>query len=118
MGQIPGLTDKEVPSLRSPKKASKIRKLFKLTKEEDVVAYSKTLGHEIPKKSRTGIKKKSVRVQRLITPNRLQRKKARVNAKNKHLNISRAKAADYQQLLALRVKRQKNKIIFCKGKTE
>ena len=28
------------------------RKLFKLTKEEDVVAYSKTLGHEIPKKSK------------------------------------------------------------------
>merc|ERR1711904_483730 len=38
-GTIPGLTDKEVPKLRGPKRASTIRKLFALSKEDDVRKY-------------------------------------------------------------------------------
>lgn len=36
---LPGLTDEEKPRLRGPKRASKIRKLFNLTKDDDVRKY-------------------------------------------------------------------------------
>ncbi|XP_040951527.1 40S ribosomal protein S6-1-like [Gossypium hirsutum] len=36
---LPGLTDTEKPRMRGPKRASKIRKLFNLSKEEDVRKY-------------------------------------------------------------------------------
>lgn len=34
--EIPGLTDEEKPRMRGPKRAARIRKLFNLTKEDDV----------------------------------------------------------------------------------
>ena len=37
--QIPGLTDNTIPRRLGPKRASKIRKLFNLTKEDDVCQY-------------------------------------------------------------------------------
>ena len=39
---LPGLTDEEKPRLRGPKRASKIRKLFNLSKEDDVRKYVNT----------------------------------------------------------------------------
>ncbi|XP_052488010.1 40S ribosomal protein S6-like [Gossypium raimondii] len=36
---LPGLTDTEKPRMRGPKRASKIRKLFNLSKEDDVRKY-------------------------------------------------------------------------------
>ena len=37
--EIPGLTDKTIPRRLGPKRASKIRKLFNLTKEDNVTQY-------------------------------------------------------------------------------
>ena len=37
--EIPGLTDKTVPRRLGPKRASKIRRLFNLSKEDDVRQY-------------------------------------------------------------------------------
>lgn len=37
--EIPGLTDGNVPRRLGPKRASKIRKLFNLSKEDDVRSY-------------------------------------------------------------------------------
>ena len=39
---LPGLTDTEKPRMRGPKRASKIRKLFNLSKEDDVRKYVNT----------------------------------------------------------------------------
>lgn len=39
---LPGLTDTEKPRMRGPKRASKIRKLFNLKKEDDVRTYVNT----------------------------------------------------------------------------
>jgi len=39
---LPGLTDIEKPRMRGPKRASKIRKLFNLSKEDDVRKYVNT----------------------------------------------------------------------------
>jgi hypothetical protein len=40
--ELPGLTDEEKPRLRGPKRASNIRKLFNLTKDDDVRKYVNT----------------------------------------------------------------------------
>ncbi|GLI65276.1 hypothetical protein VaNZ11_008768 [Volvox africanus] len=37
--ELPGLTDEEKPRMRGPKRASKIRKMFNLSKEDDVRKY-------------------------------------------------------------------------------
>jgi small subunit ribosomal protein S6e len=39
---LPGLTDKEMPRMRGPKRATKIRKLFNLSKDDDVRKYVNT----------------------------------------------------------------------------
>lgn len=39
---LPGLTDIEKPRMRGPKRASKIRKLFNLSKDDDVRKYVNT----------------------------------------------------------------------------
>src|ERR1700722_17113088 len=44
--QLPGLTDTTVPRRLGPKRASKIRKLFNLTKEDDVRKF--VIRREIP----------------------------------------------------------------------
>uniref|UniRef100_H0Z1N0 Small ribosomal subunit protein eS6 n=1 Tax=Taeniopygia guttata TaxID=59729 RepID=H0Z1N0_TAEGU len=62
---IPGLTDTTVPRRLGPKRASRIRKLFNLSKEDDVRQYvvRKPLNKE-GKKPRT----KAPKIQRLVTP--------------------------------------------------
>merc|ERR1712224_94036 len=66
---IEGLTNKDLPRLRGPKRASKIRKLFHLSKDESVIGYSRFLGRTIQKGTNPEKKrKKFVKVQRLVTP--------------------------------------------------
>jgi hypothetical protein len=50
--ELPGLTDEEKPRQRGPKRASKIRKMFNLTKEDDVRHYVKIYGKKVEKVSR------------------------------------------------------------------
>ena len=67
---IPGLTDTTVPHRLGPKRASRIRKLFDLSKD-DVRQYvvRKSLNKD-GKKPRT----KAPKIQRLVTPRVLQHK--------------------------------------------
>lgn len=48
---LPGLTDIEKPRMRGPKRASKIRKLFNLSKEDDVRKYVNTYRREFTTKT-------------------------------------------------------------------
>ena len=48
---LPGLTDTEKPRMRGPKRASKIRKLFNLSKEDDVRKYVNTYRRTFTTKS-------------------------------------------------------------------
>lgn len=68
------MTDTTRPRRLGPKRASRIRKLFNLTKEDDVRKY--VIRRTIEK----GDKKnsKAPKIQRLVTPQVLQRKRARV----------------------------------------
>merc|ERR1719262_422851 len=64
---IPGLTDENKPRRLGPKRASHIRKVFALTKEDDV--------RQFVVRREAGKKKKAPKVQRLITPLRLQHRR-------------------------------------------
>jgi len=100
---IPGLTDSEKPRMRGPKRASKIRKLFALSKEDDVRKYVNTYRREF--ESATGKKKsKAPKIQRLVTALSLQRKRHRASIKKSGVAKSKSDAAEYQKLLQLRMK--------------
>merc|ERR1719215_2440207 len=65
---IPGLTDDSRPRRLGPKRASNIRKLFNLEKKDDVRNF--VVRRELNEK-----KKKAPKIQRLVTPAMLQRKR-------------------------------------------
>merc|ERR1712160_167423 len=66
--EIPGLTDDNKPRRLGPKRASNIRKLFNLEKKDDVRQF-------VVRREIEGKKKKAPRIQRLVTPALLQRKR-------------------------------------------
>ncbi|KAJ4793645.1 40S ribosomal protein S6 [Rhynchospora pubera] len=101
---LPGLTDIEKPRLRGPNRDSKIRKLFNLSKEDDVRKYVNTCRRTFTTK--TGKKvSKAPKIQRLVTPLTLQRKRTRI--KKKRIAKARHEAAEYQKLLAQHLKEQR-----------
>lgn len=105
--EIEGLTDKTIPRRLGPKRANRIRKLFNLTKEDDVKQF--VVKRPLPVKDGKRPQFKAPKIQRLITPRLLQRKR-RVMAKKRERAIkSREAAAEYAQLLAKRVKEAKKK---------
>merc|ERR1712044_86899 len=75
--EIPGLTDRVVPRRLGPKRVGKIRKLFNLEKDDNVRQY--IIRRPLPQKEgQDKIKKpktKAPKIQRLVTPQRLQRKR-------------------------------------------
>merc|ERR1719181_2092790 len=106
--ELPGLTDNLIPRRLGPKRASKIRKLFALTKEDDVRKY--VIRREIPAKSED--KKpssKAPKIQRLVTPISLQRKRHRMAVKKARQLKTKTAAADFQKLCAQRQKEQREK---------
>lgn len=105
---LPGLTDTTVPRRLGPKRASKIRKLFNLSKEDDVRKY--VIRREVPaKKEGKKLKSKAPKIQRLITPVVLQRKRARLAHKVAKLEASKQAAAEYAALISSRKQELKDK---------
>merc|ERR550517_447459 len=102
---IPGLTDKTIPRRLGPKRASKIRKLFNLSKEDDVRQY--VVRRPLPEKEGKKAKSKAPKIQRLVTPVVLQRKRARFALKKARVAKKRDDHAEYMQLLAKRMKEAK-----------
>lgn len=100
---IKGLTDVQSPKRLGPKRANNIRKFFGLTKDDDVRQF--VIRREVTK----GDKKytKAPKIQRLITPQRLQRKRAFRAHKIKNAQAQRDAAAEYAQLLAKRLHERK-----------
>ncbi|GBP07622.1 40S ribosomal protein S6 [Eumeta japonica] len=106
--EIPGLTDGNVPRRLGPKRASKIRKLFNLSKEDDVRRYvvKRLLP---PKEGKENAKQryKAPKIQRLVTPVVLQRRRHRLALKKKRLAKRKTSEAEYAKLLAQRKKESK-----------
>jgi len=106
---IPGLTDTTVPRRLGPKRASKIRKLFNLTKQDDVRQY--VLRRPVTGKEGKKPRTKAPKIQRLVTPLVLQRKRHRLSLKRRRATRAREEAAEYAKLLAQRAKeKQQEKI--------
>merc|ERR1712038_1574373 len=106
--EIPGLTDDTKPRRLGPKRASKIRKLFMLSKEDDVRQY--VIKRPLPAKEGKENKKqryKAPKIQRLVTPAMLQRKRHRLALKRRRAEKNRQAAAEYAKILAQRQKEAK-----------
>lgn len=105
-GVLPGLTDSNVPRRLGPKRASNIRKLFNLSKEDDVRQY--VIRREVKTKSGKTYTK-APKIQRLVTPRVLHHKREREVKKIAQREKVRKDAADYSRLYAQRVKEQKER---------
>jgi len=106
--EVAGLTDVSLPKRLGPKRATKIRKFFNLSKEDDVRKY--VIRREVqPKNPEKKAYTKAPKIQRLVTPQRLQRKRRLAALKRKRSEASRDAAAEYSQLLAKRVNEEKAK---------
>ncbi len=103
---IAGLTDDSVPSRLGPKRANKIRALFNLTKDNDVHKYiiSRTFRSKKGKEVR-----RAPKIQCLVTPLILQRKRERARKAAKLASVLRNKedAAAYTKLVAQHLAKQK-----------
>ncbi|XP_076032846.1 ribosomal protein S6 [Oratosquilla oratoria] len=105
--EIPGLTDSSVPRRLGPKRASKIRKLFNLTKQDDVRQY--VIKRPLAGKEGKKPKSKAPKIQRLVTPVVLQRKRHKMALKRERIQKNKNEKADYAKLLAVRQKEAKEK---------
>merc|ERR1712217_351742 len=111
---IPDLTNKVVPRRLGPKRANNIRKLFNLTKEDDVRQF--VVRREIASKKEGGKpKQKAPKIQRLITPERLQRKRQRSAAIKKQKERSKQQAQAYAALLAQRKQEKRAALVSKKS---
>lgn len=102
--EISGVTDSTIPRRLGPKRANKIRKLFNLDQAEDVRKFVITRKFE-NKKGKTV--QKRCKIQRLVTPITLQRKKQRAAQSLKSLLKSKSDAVAYHALLQKRLTEQK-----------
>merc|ERR1712063_28355 len=111
---IPDLTNRHLPRRLGPKRANNIRKLYGLDKKDDPRPY--VVRREIaPKEGAEGAKKrvKAPKIQRLITPERLQNKRRIRSRIRKEREHSKAQAAAYATLLEQR-KQEKRAALLSK----
>lgn len=112
--EIPGLTDTVKPRRLGPKRASKIKRLFNLGKDDDVRQF--VIRRQIVK----GEKKpyfKAPKIQRLVTPARLQRKRREKAVKRERIEKSKAEAEAYNALVARRQKELREKKASSKARS-
>ncbi len=101
--ELEGLTDSQIPLRLGPKRASKIRALFNLSKD-DKVTDSVVCRTFTNKKGKTQYKRP--KVQRLVTPVTLKRKRVRNAEKISSIQKSREAATAYEALLKSRLTEQ------------
>ena len=93
--ELEGLTDKQIPRRLGPKRASKIRKLFALSKEDDVRKY--VIRRKFTKKNGKEVTK-APKIQRLITPIMLQRKRDMKRKKMAQVEKVKKDAEEYHRV--------------------
>jgi len=94
---IEGLTNEKRPRRRGPKRATRIRKLFNLTKKDDPRRYVVLYTRKIEKGGK--VHYKTPKIQRLVTDVRLRRKRVFKAAKKEAWVRTRAGKAEYVKLL-------------------
>jgi len=113
--EIPGLTDTVLPKRLGPKRATKIRKFFNLKKEDDVRKF--VIRREVTSKKKEGAKPytKAPKIQRLVTPIRLQRSRHLRSLKNRRIDQQKAQKAEYDAILGKRLAERKQKLAAIKA---
>lgn len=109
--EIPGLTDAEstVPKRLGPKRANHIRKFFNLSKEDDVRNF--VVRREVtPKKEGAKPYTKAPAIQRLVTAQRLQRKRHERSLKLRKIEAQKEQKAEYEQLVAKRLTERRERL--------
>ncbi|GAA5982818.1 hypothetical protein JCM10908_006800 [Rhodotorula pacifica] len=103
---IPGLTDEVLPKRLGPKRATKIRRFFNLDKSDDVRKF--VIRREVVSKTE-GAKPytKAPKIQRLVTPQRLQRRRHLRSLKRRKTEAQKAQKAEYEQIVAKRLAERK-----------
>jgi small subunit ribosomal protein S6e len=105
--EIAGVTDVQNPRRLGPKRASKIRKLFGLSKDEDVRRF--VVRRKVEKEGKKP-RMKAPKIQRLITPTIRARRAAKVNQHKVLLQKSQEQRREFLELLTTRrmASRQRN----------
>jgi len=114
--EIPGLTDTVLPKRLGPKRATKIRKFFNLSKEDDVRKY--VVRREVKSQKKGESAKpytKAPKIQRLVTPIRLQRRRHLHSLKRRRLERQKEQKAEYDVVLQKRVAEKKEKAAAVKA---
>ena len=101
---VEGLTNDSVPRRLGPKRANNIRKLFNLTKNDDVRKY--VISRTFTNKKGVSVRK-APKIQRLVTPLTLQRKRARKAEKMNSVLRNKEEAAAYKKVVAQRLAEQR-----------
>jgi len=110
---IPGLTDTVAAKRLGPKRATKLRRFFGLSKEDDVRKF--VIRREIKsKKEGKEPFSKAPKIQRLVTPQRLQHKRHLKALKRRRAESAKDAANEYAKLLHQRVNEQKAKHVEAK----
>ncbi|KAI0063853.1 putative RPS6B-40s ribosomal protein S6 [Artomyces pyxidatus] len=112
--ELPGLTDNVLPKRLGPKRATKIRKFFNLTKEDDVRKYV-VRREVVPKKEGAKPYQKAPKIQRLVTPIRLQRRRHLHALKVRRIEHQREQKSEYDALIAKRIAEKKEKVAAIKA---
>merc|ERR1712061_131510 len=90
--ELPGLTDDSKPRRLGPKRASNIRKLFNLEKKDDV--------RKFVVRREAGKKKKAPKIQRLVPPTMLQRKRHYRSQVRKKMILGKKLKEEYMKRVA------------------
>jgi len=113
--EIPGLTDNVLPKRLGPKRATKIRRFFNLGKEDDVRKYVVRREVTSAKKENAKPYTKAPKIQRLVTPVRLQRRRHLRSLKRRRIEHQKEQKAEFDALLAKRVAEKKAKVAAIKA---
>merc|ERR1711862_341775 len=108
-GEIPGLTDNTQPRRLGPKRVGKIRKLFNLSKEDDVRQY--VVHRPLPEKDGKKPRSKAPKIQRLVTPARIRKRRKVLALKKQRSEKNKVQAAEYAKLIAQRQRERRQALL-------
>ncbi|KAH9812772.1 ribosomal protein S6e-domain-containing protein [Melampsora americana] len=113
---IPGLTDTVLPRRLGPKRATKIRRFFNLTKEDDVRKF--VVRREVVSSKKPDAKPytKAPKIQRLVTPIRLQRRRHLRSLNRRRNEAQKVQIAEYKTIVAKRMAERKAKVAAVKSR--
>ncbi|KIK35924.1 hypothetical protein CY34DRAFT_551573 [Suillus luteus UH-Slu-Lm8-n1] len=112
---VPGLTDTVLPKRLGPKRATKIRRFFNLSKEDDVRKYVVRREVKSSKKENAKPYTKAPKIQRLVTPIRLQRRRHLRSLNRRRIDRQKEQKAEYDSLMQKRVAEKKAKVAAIKA---